>query len=305
MHSDQKIAPQNYIWLILLAAIFGSNFMMTKVAVQALPPMFVVSARLAIAACVLGAVMLIAGKRFPPLGKVWWFLLGSAFFGHTLPFSLISWGQETVDAGLAAILMATMPLLTLLLAHIFTRDEKPNRYTILGFALALIGIVVLFGFDKLASLADQSLRQYAIMLAAMSYGVNAVITKFLTDLAWQASSTAFMLLAFLTSLPLLFVTTSVADLQADWNVWAAVLYTGLFPTALAAIMIIFIVRLTSASFLSQINFMVPLFGVLFAIIFLGEKLPANAALALLIILIGVAIARWRPKRVIVSINKGG
>ena len=299
---EDKYPLRDYGLLVLLGAILGSNFMMTKISVQALPPMFVVSLRLAIAASALGLIMVLAGKWFPK-GWIWLPLLGSAFFGHTLPFSLLAWGQQRVDAGLAAILMATMPLFTLLLAQIFTNDEKPNRYSIGGFTIALVGIIILFGPEKLASLADQSLRQYAIIIAAMSYGVNAIVTKSLMGLSWQQSTASFMLAAFIMSLPLL-VVSDLTAISAPAHVWLATVYTGIMPTAVGAILIIYVIRRTSASFLSQINFLVPLFGVALSILFINEVLPPNGAVALLIILAGVALARQRPKRKLISINKG-
>ncbi len=287
---------------MLLAAIFASNFMMTKIAVHALPPMLVVALRLAIAAVFLFGAMLLARQWFPR-GGIWKPIIASAFFGHTLPFALLAWGQERVDAGLAAIMMATMPLFTLLLAQVFTSDEKPNRYSVAGFAIALMGIIVLFGPDKLASLADQSIRQYAIMGAAMSYGVNAIITKQLIGVAWQQTAASFMLVAFVMCLPLLLF-VDFSQVEASAHVWAAIVYTGIMPTAVGAILVVVIIRRTSASFLSQINFMVPVFGVLFAIVFVNEVLPPNASIALLIILLGVALARRRPKQELISINKG-
>jgi len=294
----------DYAILVGLAALFALNFPMTKVAVAALEPWVVVAVRLGIAAVVLSALMFYAGLNFPSWGKIWWPLILSAFFGHTLPFSLLSWGQGQIDAGLTAMLMATMPLFTLLLAQLFTDDEKPTRYSVTGFAVALGGIILLFGPDKLASLTNQSLGQYAAMTAAMSYGVNAIVTKSLVGLAWQQSSAAFMCLAFVMSLPMM-VLVDFTNISTDLTVWSAVLYSGLIATAFAAVIILVIIRRTSASFLSQINFLVPVFGVLFSILLLGEVLPPDALIALFIILLGVAIARRRPKRAIISINKGG
>jgi len=299
---ENKFSFADYALLVLLAVIFGSSFMMTKISLQSLSPMFLVSLRLVVAAILLTTIMVAAGKWFPK-GRIWFALTGVSFFGHTLPFSLLSWGQQTVDAGLAAILMATMPLFTLFLAQVFTNDEKPNRYSVAGFATALVGIVILFGPEKLASLADQSLRQYAVMLAAMSYGVNAIITKHLVDLPWQQTTASFMVVAFLLSLPLLLL-EDLSFLSASFVEWGAAVYSGIMPTALGAVLIVLIVRRTSASFLSQINFLVPLFGVAFSIVFLREVLPANGVIALLIILAGVALARRRPKSEILSFNKG-
>ena len=106
------------------------------------------------------------------------------------------------------------------------------------------------------------------------------------------------------SLPLLLL-TDLSTVDASSQAWLAVAYSGFFATALAAVVIIIVVRRTTASFLSQINFMIPVFGVVFAGILLGEVLPPNGTVALLIILAGVALARRRPKRKLISINKGG
>jgi len=292
----------DYVLLLCLGALLGSNFMATKIAVTALPPMAVVVIRLAIAASILTALMLAVGQKFPQ-GRIWAAVFAAGFFGHTLPFALIAWGQQTVDAGLASILMASMPLFTLFLAQVFTDDERPNRYSVAGFAIAMVGIIVLFGPDKLASLGDQSLRQYAIMLAAMSYGANAIITKSLLGHPWQQMSAAFMCVAFVQSLPLLWFVDWSA-MSAPASVWGAIVYTGLGPTALGAVLIVMTVRRAGAAFLSQINFLVPVFGALFAVLLLGEVLPPNAFVALAIILAGVALARRRPKREVFSINIG-
>ena len=300
--TEKKPLLADYLLLLLLGAILGSNFMMTKISVLYLPPMFVVTFRLAVATALLLIIMKAAGLSFPT-GRIWIPLIIAGIIGLTIPFSLLAWAQQKIDAGLAAILMATMPLFTLLLAQLFTKDEKPNRYSIGGFAIALFGVIVLFGFDKLASLADQSVRQYAVIGAAFCYGLNAIVTKKLIGMDWRQSTACLLVIGFVASIPLLII-SDLSSLQAPAEAWAATIYTGIVPTAIGTIIIILIVRRTSASFLSQINFLVPLFGVAFAILFVNEALPANGALALLTILCGVALARRRPKRKFISINKG-
>ncbi len=284
---------RDYVLLVGLAFIFGSNFMMTRITVTVLPPMFVVSFRLLLATLALALIWRLSGVGLPRKA-VWVAVAGSAFFGHTLPFSLLAWGQQEVDAGIAAILMATMPLFTLGLAQIFTQDERPNRYTVAGFALALAGIVVLMGPAKLVSLAGNSVQQYAIALAAISYGVNSIITKALVDEPWQSTVMLFLGVAFVLSLPLLLM-SDLSSLRAEVHVWTAAVYTALGPTATGAILVVGLIKRAGASFTSQINFLVPVIGAGLAIAFLGERLPPNAALALAIILAGIAIARRRPK----------
>ncbi|MEL6751727.1 MAG: DMT family transporter [Pseudomonadota bacterium] len=283
---------QDYVLLVALACIFGSNFMMTKITVTVMEPAFVVTMRLLVATIALALVMLIARAPWPR-GRIWIAIIASAIFGHLLPFSLLAHGQQVVDAGIAAILMATMPLFTLGLAQLFTADEKPNRYSTIGFAVALVGIIILFGPERLASLDPTSVAQYIIALAAISYGINSIITKSLFGQRWEGVATAFMGTAFLMSLPLLAV-SGASWPDAPANAWAALVYTGVGPTATGAVLVVLLIRRAGASFASQINFVVPVVGTALAIIFLGESLPNSAWLALIIILVGVAIARRRP-----------
>jgi len=292
----------DYALLLFLAVVLGSNFMFIKIAVTVIPSELFVFVRLLIAAVVLVAIMYWVGQPLPR-GAIWWPIVGSAFFGYTLPFALISWGQERVDSGIASILMATMPLFTLAMAQIMTQDEKPNRYTVAGFLIALVGVMLLFGFEKLAMLGDESIRQYAIAAGAVSFGVNAIITKRLTKLEWQTMTACLMTVSVVLALPLLLL-VDWSGVSAGPEIWLSIIYTGLGPTALGAVLIIIVVQRQGAAFLSQLNFIVPVVGVVCAVVFLKEKLPANAALALFVILCGVAIARRRPARKLVSINKG-
>ena len=277
--------------------------MMTKISVAEIEPLWIVGSRLALAAVVLVIVMLIARSAWPK-GQVWIWLALTAIFGHALPYFLITWGQEVVDAGLSAIFMAIMPLFTILIAHLVTDDEKLSRWVLMGFALAFVGVVVLFGVEKLARFDGTSLRQYALLGAALCYGVNAVMTKKLTGLAWQSMAAVQVALAVCLTLPVILMIDPPLPVEVSTKALAALLYTGIMPTAVGAIMVLVLIKRAGAAFLSQINFLVPLFGTAFAILFLGEHLPANAAVALLLILAGVALARWRPNREPLSINRG-
>ncbi|MBX2823464.1 MAG: DMT family transporter, partial [Gammaproteobacteria bacterium] len=263
----------------------------THIAVQSIPPLTVAAMRLFIALLILYPVMRLAGQRLPAMGRLWFYIIGASFFGNAFPFALISWGQVRVDAGLTAILMAIMPLMTVLLAHWVTVDEKLNRYKFVGVLLGLLGVVVLMGWDKLGELGDQMLRQYAIAGAALCYSVNALLTKKLTQVARLPMMAALMLASSILLLPFSLVLERPWELPLAANSMTAVLILAVGPTAVATLMILMLVDRQGASFLSQINFMVPLFGVAFAWIFLGERLPVNAWAALVIILLGILLSR--------------
>jgi len=293
--------PQGLFWdyllMTTLAAMFGASFMMTKIAVVDVPPTTIAFSRIAIAAVILLVTMKLVGEHLQSLAGHWKMIFLAGLFGTVFPFSLISWGQVKVDAGLTAILMAVMPLLTIVLAHFFTGDEKLNIYKVIGFCLGLLGVAVLIGFDKLATLGDETVRQYAIMIAALCYGIHAIISKYLTDLPRQAVSAGVLLVSTLFLLPFSFYLDQPWNLEISNASWAMLILLGIFPTALGTLMIFAIVARQGAGFLSQINFLVPVFGVLWAVLLISETLPGNAIWALLIILTGVAIARIKTNQI--------
>ncbi len=296
MNADQKSANWgDYALLIVLSAIFGASFLLIKIGVAEVPTLSMVAARLLIAAVILWVVMILAKQSLPRGQTVWMWIFLAAIFGNVLPWGLITWGEKEVPAGLTAILMATMPLATLLLAHIFTTDEKMNVWKVAGVVCGIGGVIVLIGWKNLSALGDEVLHQYAIAAAAICYGINAIITKQLVNQPWRAVSAALMILSFAIVAPAALLIDQPWTLTPSADVLYAILLLGIFPSALGTIMLFALVARQGASFLSLINFLVPVFGILWSVIFLSEVLPNRAFIALAIILFGVAIARIKPK----------
>lgn len=285
----------DYGLVVLLSVIFGASFMLTKISLEEIPPTILVAGRFAGAFVILYFVMKIAGQSLPPPGPIWWYIGASAIVGNTLPFFLISWGQVGTDAGLAAILMAVMPLATIVLAHFLTNDEKLNRYRIIGFTLGIAGVIILIGYDKLGTLGDETVRQFAILTAAICYALNAIITKGMTGLPQRAMVTALMGLSMIIMIPIAFAVEDPMSLNLTYTAAGSWILLIVFPTAIGTLLLFAIIRRQGAAFLSQINFLVPVAGVGWGILILAEEIPVRAWLALALILIGVAIARMKPK----------
>ncbi len=235
--------------------------------------------------------MRLAGQSLPAAGSIWIPVFLSGLFGNALPFALVSWGQVKVEAGLAAIFMAVMPLATILLAQLLTSDERINRWKMAGVLLGFLGIIVLMGKQSLTSIGDELFRQLAILIAAISYAVNAIITRKLTSLPRYSMVAALMLAASVLLLPASLIIDQPWSLTPGIKSMAAVLVLAIGSTAIATLLILTIIDRCGATFLSQINFLVPLFGVLFGTVLLSERLSANAYIALAIILVALALSR--------------
>ena len=284
---------RDYALLVCLSAIWGGSFLFIKIGVETVPAATMTLGRLAIAAVLLVAVARMAGQNLPRGLRLWGLIALASLFGAALPFTLIAWGEEHIDSGLAAILMAVMPLTTLLLAHVFTKDEKMTPRKTLGVAMGILGLVVLIGPANLAVLGEDAIRQLAVAGGAFCYGVNAVVTRSLTGQPRRAMAAGLMIASTLMLLPISLMLDRPWTLSPSTESLVSILVLAVLQTAIATLMMLALVRRQGASFFSQINFMVPLFGVLFGALVLLERPPPNAYAALAIILLGVAIARGR------------
>ena len=282
----------DYALLTLLAAIWGSSFMLIKIAVETIPAIPMTTVRLVVAAVVMLVFALASGQKLPRGVKLWTLMAMAAIFGNALPFTLISWGEESVDSGLAAIMMAIMPLTTLFLAHIFTDDEKLNRWKFFGVMLGIVGLVVLIGPQKLFFLGHDVFRELAIASAAVCYGISTMVVRFIKGVPARAMTTGILLTSALIMLPVSLVMVDFGDISPSTASITATVSLGILQTAIANLVAFFIIQKLGATFFSQLNFLVPLFGVLFGFVFLSEIPGVNALLALIIILTGVGVARY-------------
>lgn len=294
--SDRPPGVSDYALLLTLALIWGGSFPLIKIGVETIPAISLTALRLALAAAFLTIVALLARQRLRNDPRLWGGICLSALFGNALPFTLISWGEEVIDSGLAAILMAVMPLTTVLLAHLFTSDEKLNARKLTGVLFGLAGLVVLIGPHKLASLGTETIRQLAVAGAAFCYGINAIVTKRLLAAPPIALAAGVIAVSAAMLVPASLLIDHPWTLSPSApSLWAAVAL-GLLQTALATLVMFALITRQGASFFAQINFLVPLAGVFYGVAFMAERPAANAYLALAIILAGIAIARSGMKR---------
>ncbi len=290
--TDNRPGFADYALLLVLGLVWGSSFLFIKFGVETIPAATLTLSRLAIAAVLLLIVARAMGQSLQWRKGLWIWLLLAALVGNALPFTLIAWGQEEIDSGVSAILMAVMPLSTLIMAHIFTADEKITAIKFVGVVLGFTGIAVLIGPDKLANLGSDVWRQLAVAGAATCYGLNAVISKQLIGQPPHAMVGWLMVLSALMVLPFALVRDQPWALNPSTvSLWST-LILSIFHTAIGTLMLFLIIRRQGATFFSQINFLIPVIGVFYGVTLLGEQLGSGAYVALALILIGIAVARY-------------
>jgi drug/metabolite transporter (DMT)-like permease len=282
--------------LAALIALWGSNFMFVKLGVATVPPATLVASRLVIGAVILVAVVRAMGHTFPPLGRAWVPYVVLAFVGNCLPFWLITTGQRSIDSALAGILMAIMPLTTLVLAHFFVAGEGMTRYRAAGFLLGFAGIAVLMGPAGLSGLGGSSveiLAQLCVLAGTISYATQSVLVRLMLKGNVMVASAAIIVIAALISLPVALIVDQPWNLSPSRASVYTVIWIGIGPTALATFVYLKLIGSAGPTFMSLTNYCIPVVALLLGVALLGEEPGADAYLGLALILAGIALSQLR------------
>lgn len=295
--SNRYYRPIDYLLLLTLSAIWGLSFLLIKVAVETIPPMTLTAGRLWVAAFGLLLFLWATGRRLPRDPAIWRDFMVLAVVGSVVPFFLINWGEVTIDSGLAAILLATMPLATLFLAHAFTRDDRLSPMKCAGIVVGFTGVVVLVGPGVLAGLGREVAAQLAVVGAACSYAVATVYARCsrLSKLPPAVSSAGMLLCAALLSLPLALAIDRPWTLDPSGGSLLALVVLAVLCTSIASVMFFRLLATTRATFTALLNHLLPIFAVTWGAIFLSEPLRPDTLAALALILLGLALAKRSEK----------
>jgi len=281
----------------LMVVIWGSAFTLVSIGVLYISPLWLVTYRLIIGAILIIIYVLFKGLRLPNIKDVrwvWYFAMG--LIGMVIPFFLLSTGQVVIDSGLTAIMVGTMPLMTIVLAHFFA-NEKLSLTKIIGFIFGFIGIVILFlPSDLSIQLTENWFSQLIIVIAAFCYAVTTIIAKRAPDTPATIGACMMLICAAIACLFVALLTTgfpkSIPPLPGIFTAFGL----GIGSTAFASILLLYIIDQTGPSTVAKINYFVPLASVIFGVIILNEILNIKIFIAFIIILIGMLISQINEKK---------
>ena len=288
MHTNKR----NYQLLGLLIIVWGSSFLLIDRSLLFFSPEQIVGYRLFIGAVVMLFVSFLYGKQLPRSIIPWLHFVVYAVIGNILPYLLIATGQLTITSGMAGLLMAFMPLVTLILAHIFLPNDRLNRFKVLGFILGFSGVM----FILWPSVNDGSNTVFGILLvlgAACAYSINTIIASRLPSYDPLVSSTCVLIVASLISF-LIWPNIFYIDFNnIPFISSISLLLLGALPTGYAALIYFTIINNAGATFLSNINYLIPVVAFFLGAIVLGEPILWYNILALLLIISGIFISRFK------------
>lgn len=291
------INPINWLKLAILGVIWGASFMFVTIALTGVGPLTVAAIRLALGAILLVALCAIRGIGLPSLkqengGRIWMFAICMGLFSNIVPFSLLSWAQQSVASGFAGVCMAVVPLMVLPLAHVFVPGEIMVLRRLIGFLIGSCGVIVLIGEGAFTSTGNdmESLARLACIAAAACYSIGSIATRLCPKVNMLSLSAAALTVASVVALP---IAIYVEGMPTEINTKAlfALLYLGVLPTAVAQVLLTHVIRDAGPVFMSLVNYQVPLWSVFLGALILAEPLPPSLLLGLAMILFGVALSQ--------------
>lgn len=285
--------------LVSLSFIWGGSFVLNAMALAALPPFTVVLIRVATAAVALHILIRAMGLSLSVGAGTWGAFIVMGAINNAVPFSLIVLGQTQIAAGLAAILNASTPFWAILVAHLFTEDERMTGNRIAGVVLGFAGVIVMVGPSLLDGLGLNILAQLTVVGAAMSYGCAGVFGRrfgghspMVVATGQVTASTAMLLpIACLVDQPW---TLALPGL----DVWLALAALGLVCTAFAYILFFRLLASAGATNLALVTLLVPIFAILFGVTLLGESLSLRQGGGMALIACGLAAIDGRLVRLL-------
>jgi drug/metabolite transporter (DMT)-like permease len=285
---------RQWVSFLFLTVIWGSSFMWIKIAVQEIGPFKVVSIRMMFAVLILFVILKARKIAAPKTWKMRGILLLQGMISATIPWVLITWAEQYIDSAVATIYNGTVPMFTMIIAHIFVSDDRMTIRKVLGLLLGFAGVIVLVQNSFFHGNGNGSashmvlLGQGAMLLAAIFYGISNVYARI------KLHSVPPVFQAFYTILyagMILWVATPVIEsplvLPVKPVTWVAIAWLGILGAGLSYIMFYRLLHEIGPTRVSLVTYSIPVVGVSLGVIFLKEQLSWYLIVGAILIVSGI------------------
>lgn len=287
--------------LLLLSAIWGSSYLFIAIGTESLPPITLVAIRLLIGATSLLTVLRLRGLALPASRRIWAALAVMGLVNNIVPFTLITWaempGAHQVSSGLAAVLVAAVPIFTVIFAHFALRDERFSLLKLGGVMLGFIGVVVLMSPKLNEPGGEQGLLgALAVILASMSYAVAVTFSRrTLRSVPPIVLGGVQMLWSSVILIPIALLIERPALLDIPLRSWFAVAWLGLLGSGIAYILFFGLIQRIGATRTTIVTYLSPIVAVILGAVFNAESIDWTLLLGMILIIGGAAIVNRKPR----------
>jgi drug/metabolite transporter (DMT)-like permease len=279
---------RDYALLLALACCWSSTYPLTKIGLGSIPPITFISARSLIAAAFLLAILRARGVRIPTDAKAWKLFAQQQTINSIFPFLLITWAQQYVPASSTVVLASTTPIFAFLITWGITRHEPATLLKLAGAVVGLAGTAVIVGLDALSTLDANILAEIVILLATISFACATIFGMRLTDYDPMVVAAGSLLFGGVLLLPVALIVDHPWNLHPTPQALIATVAMGIFSSAFGLMLFYMcLTRLGTLTTNAQGYLRIPI-GVGLSVLLLGESVPPNLALGLVLVMAGVA-----------------
>ena len=289
--------PKTELFLLaLLALLWGSSYLFTKIAVAEIPPITLIAFRVTGAAVFLSVVLAWRNEKLPRDARTWRMLFLQSLFNSIAAWTLLAWGQQFVDAGLASVLNSTSPLFVFLFTALVTRHETLGGLKLLGAVVGCLGVVLIVGVDTLRGLGVQVAGQLACLAGAALYGCAAIYGKRFGHLPAVATAAGTMIWAAVTLVPLAVILERPWTIRPSLAALEAATVLSICSTGIALLIYFRLVRTIGSMGVASQSYLRAGIGVILGMTFLGETIAASTAAGIAAAIVGVAFINWPSRK---------
>ena len=283
----------NYFLLIFLGAVWAASFVAIKFSNEMFNPIEVGFYRTAIGALFLFcAVKLRKGiVNISNENTRIYCLIG--LLNAAIPFTLLPYGLISLPSNIGVIILSANPFLALVLAHFFTIDEKLSLRKIIGSIIGFSGVVFAVGVEILVSDLNSLIAALAIYIGASSYVISNLIIRRISDLPSDMVTMNTLFWGSVWLIPLMIIYGNFHNLDFSWKPLIALIYLGIIPTGLAFSLRQILIRNAGSTFMMQVGYIIPIFGVFYGWLLLGEEVGYSLIISVSLVIIGIGISRIR------------
>jgi drug/metabolite transporter (DMT)-like permease len=294
MHKlDEMAGPFEFALLMLLGILWGIPYALTKIALATIPPITMVAARVSLAAIALWIIVFALKCEWPTRRGFIPRLFIQGCIACILPYTLIAFGQRSVDSALTAILNSTTPLFVCLMSLAWTGHETLSFGRLFGVSIGLAGVIMLAGASALLGVGQSTFGQVAITLATIASAASVIHGRRFADVAPEITAAGTLTSASLVLVPLCVVLESPLRSTPSTASVFALLINAIVATALGFVVYFRLIRTIGSMGTASVGYLKLAVGVLIGCTLMGEALTWTAATGLLAILIGVAAINQR------------
>lgn len=298
-----RATPLDWLVFLALGFMWGSSYLFIKIAVDDFGTFTLITLRLLIGAAFLWVVLAAARTPLPRQRRTYGHLIVMATINIALPFTLITWAEQSVDSALAAILNSTVPLFVIVIAPAFLPEEPIRVNGVLGLAVGFIGVVLLVS-PNLIGVRGDPFGALALLGSSLTYAIGNVYNR-----RNVRGLPPLIPAVFQVTFALLIVGVLAIVIEQPWataapglEAWFSVIWLGIFGSGLAYLAYFRLLGRWGATRTSLVAYLLPIFGIVLGWLVLDEHVDLTLIVGTGLVIAGVAIVngRWGRRRLFAS-----